>query len=31
MNMSRVFNFGLINVDHVYRMPRLAPPGLQHR
>lgn len=25
--MSRVFNFGSINIDHVYRMPRLAQPG----
>ncbi len=25
--MSRVFNFGSINIDHVYQMPRLARPG----
>jgi ribokinase len=25
--MRRVFNFGSINIDHVYRMPRLARPG----
>lgn len=25
--MSRVFNFGSINIDHVYRMPRLVQPG----
>lgn len=25
--MSRVFNLGSINIDHVYRMPRLAAPG----
>lgn len=25
--MSRIFNFGSINIDHVYRMPRLVHPG----
>ena len=25
--MSRVFNLGSVNIDHVYRMPRLARPG----
>ncbi len=25
--MNRVFNLGSINIDHVYRMPRLAVPG----
>jgi ribokinase len=25
--MNRVFNLGSINIDHVYRMPRLATPG----
>lgn len=25
--MNRVFNLGSINIDHVYRMPRLASPG----
>ncbi len=25
--MSRIFNFGSINIDHVYRMPKLVQPG----